>query len=133
MSLGRPIDKEHGYWCNTFNFDRLKFLDENGHAHIYEFHSRESCIWQARSEFDFFPNGASRTTVFARAELLDHLANNFMHGMKWKKEKLMLGAGEFAKSCIDIDLNFNESDCQLENSIADSVEHLERFLNQLKP
>lgn len=120
MSLGRPVDNEYGHWCKRFNFDRLKFLDSKGNAHIYEFSDQSSYIWKA-GDFNFFPTGASHITIFARAEFLDHLVSNFSFGLKWKKEKLLVKPEEMSQTCIDIDLNFNEHDYSLEKSMLDTI------------
>jgi hypothetical protein len=126
MSLGRPTDRGCGHWCKQFNFDRLKFLDDKGNAHIYEFSDQASYMWKA-GDFNFFPTGASSTTIFARAELLDHLVSNFSFGLKWKKEKWMTKPNEIPQACIDIDLNFDEYDYRLEKSTLDAISIVERF------
>lgn len=126
LSLGRPTNRENGHWCKQFNFDRLKFLDSKGNAHIYEFSDQASYMWKA-GDFNFFPTGVSSTTIFARAELLDHLVSNFSFGLKWKKEKLLVKPEEVSQTCIDIDLNFNEYDCSLEKSTLDAIGIVERF------
>ena len=126
LSLGRPTDRGCGHWCKQFNFDRLKFLDDKGNAHIYEFSDQASYIWKA-GDFNFFPTGASSTTIFARAELLDHLVSNFSFGLKWKKEKLLVKPEEMSQTCINIDLNFDEYDCSLEKSTFDAISIVEKF------
>lgn len=126
MSLGRPTNGESGHWCKQFNFDRLKFLDSKGNAHIYEFSDQASYIWKA-GDFNFFPTGASSTTIFARAELLDHLVSDFSFGLKWKKEKLLVKPEEISQICIGIDLNFDEYDYGLEKSTLDTISLLEKF------
>ena len=121
ISLGRPVDGELGHFCNQFHFDRLKFLDNAGNAHIYEITDYGSYLWQARSEFNFFPTTGSRALVYARAELLDCLVKDFSYGLKWKKEKLMCKLEEIPHACIDIDLNFDEQSSRMEKSIVDLV------------
>ena len=124
LSLGRPTDRKYGHWCKQFSFDRLKFLDSKGNAHIYEFSDQSSYMWKA-GDFSFFPTGVAETTIFARAELLDHLAANFPFGLKWKKEKLLTKPDEIPQICIDMDLNFDEYDYSLEKSMLDSISILE--------
>lgn len=128
ISLGRPVDEEIGHFCKQFyfdsklfHFDRLKFLDNTGNAHIYEITDYRSYLWQARSEFNFFPITERRAFVYARAELLDCLVKDFSYGLKWKKEKLMCKFEEIAQACIDIDLNFNSYSTDMEKSIIDTV------------
>ena len=120
MSLGRPTNGESGHWCKQFNFDRLKFLDSKGNAHIYEFSNQASYIWKA-GDFNFFPTGASSTIIFARAELLDHLVSNFSFGLKWKKEKLVAGYNEISQICIGLDLDFTNYDCEMEKSLIENA------------
>ena len=126
MSLGKPTDREFGHFCKQFNFDRLKFLDSKGNAHIYEFSDQASYIWKA-GDFNFFPAEASSTTIFARAELLDHLVSNFSFGLKWKKEKLLVKPEEISQTCIDIDLNFDKHDYSLEKTMLDTICMVEKF------
>lgn len=126
MSLGRPTNGESGHWCRQFNFDRLKFLDSRGNAHIYEFSDKASYMWKA-GDFNFFPTTGSRVLVYARAELLDCLVKDFSYGLKWKKEKLLVKHEEMSQTCIDIDLNFNEYDYSLEKSMLDTISIAERL------
>lgn len=124
FSLGRPRSKDYGYFCShpsQYHFDRLKFLDDGGKAHVYEITDYRSYLWQARSEFNFFPTTGSRALVYARAELLDSLVKDFSYGLKWKKEKLMCKLEEIPQVCIDIDLNFDELSSRMEKSIVDLV------------
>ena len=125
ISLGRPRSKEdYIYFClhpSQCYFDRLKFLDDGGKAHIYEITDYRSYLWQARSEFSFFPTIGSRALVYARAELLDCLVKDFSYGLKWKKDKLMCKFEEIAQACIDIDLNFDGHSTDMEKSIVDLV------------
>lgn len=124
ISLGRPRSKEYGYFCShpsQYHFDRLKFLDDSGKAHIYEITDCGSYLWQARSEFSFFPTTGSRALVYARAELLDCLVKDFSYGLKWKKEKLMCKFEEIAQACVGIDLNFDGHSNDMEKSIIDLV------------
>ena len=126
ISLSRPKSKDHGhfYFYSHFSqcyFDRLKFLDDSGKAHIYEITDYRSYLWQARSEFNFFPTTGSRALVYARAELLDCLVKDFSYGLKWKKDKLMCKFEEIAQACIDIDLNSDGHSTDMEKSIIDLV------------
>lgn len=130
MSLGKPSDGTSGHWCNQFYFDRLKFLDSKGDAHVYMFNENISYLKQAQNEFSFFPTGFDRTVVLARAELLDHLINGFSFGLKWKRKYLMTNMfEEIAQTCINIDLNFDEHDTQMEKSIIDYIEITEHLQN----
>lgn len=81
-------------------------------------------MWKA-GDFNFFPADASETTIFARAELLDHLAANFPFGLKWKKEKLLTKPDEIPQICIDMDLNFDEHDYKQEKTMLDTLSILE--------
>ena len=126
LSLGRPTNGECGHWCKQFNFDRLKFLDDKGNAHIYAFSDQASYMWKA-GDFNFFPTEVSSTTIFARAELLDHLVSDFSFGLKWKKEKLLVKPEEMSQVCIDIDLNLDKYDYSLEKSTLDTISIAERF------
>ena len=60
--------------------------------------------------------------ALARAELLDHLVENFQHGLKWKKEKLAVGSNEIPQMCISLDLDFTNYDCEMEKSLIDCIE-----------
>ena len=126
MSLGKPVDREFGHFCKQFSFDRLKFLDSKGNAHIYKFSDQASYIWKA-GDFNFFPVEASSTTIFARAELLDHLVSNFSFGLKWKKEKLLVKPEEISQTCINIDLNLDKYDYCLEKTMLDTICMVEKF------
>jgi len=133
LSIGKPTNGS-GHWCKQFMFDRLKSIDDKGNAHIYKFLDRNSHIWNVRSEFNFFPTGASRALVLARAELLDHLIENFPFGLKWKKEYLM--AEKFLdiyQACIEFDLNFSNHDVEMEKSLVSCVELSEMGLKSPLP
>ena len=122
ISLGKFHNNEIGHFCKQFSFDRLKYIDKNGDAHIYEFTDNTSYMW-LMGEFNFFPVESRKHVVFAKAELLDHLIEDFPFGIKWKKEYMMVDRfEEIAQTCIDIDLNFNDKDMLMEKSLIECVE-----------